>query len=281
DTGRDWRPSLITIDSEKPTNDHGGLRFMGWLCEKYGFGTYIYRIDGMLDEESYASAREVQERLVEIVQTRYGGLYTETMISPSWKSALAQGLQLPGVSGLDNNSVLFSCPARTAPGCYEDALEGALFASATRKNLLILRYTDPSFGTRAQIHIWLTWHDRDNVNLMLLLAYILLGHDDWRRAELRVFAAFPEEHVAQAELEFAESLRQGRLPISESNIEFLSINDGHAFRALVADRSAKADLVLIGATVERLRSKGRDLLEKHPRLENVLIVAAAEEIRID
>jgi nucleotide-binding universal stress UspA family protein len=188
---------------------------------------------------------------------------------------------MPGISGLENNTVLFSCPRVTAPACYDSAIEGGLFASATQKNLLFLRCGDSQFGARKRLHVWLTWHDSDNANLMLLLVYILLGHEDWRHAEMRVFAAFPEERVRKEEKEFVDNLAEGRLPIGESNIEFLASDESAAFRALVEKRSADADLVIMGATVDRLRDHGRTLLEKHPELPNVLFVAAFDKVRID
>lgn len=280
-TGRHWRPSIIIIDAEEPSTNSGALLLLAWLCEKYGFGTYVHRIEGMLDESSYTRARERRKRLVHLIRERYAGVYADTMVSPSWQSALAQCLQMPGVSGLENNTVLFSCPSATAPACYDSALDGALFASATHKNLLLLRCGDSQFGARKRLHVWLTWHDGENANLMLLLAYILLGHEDWRQAELRVFAAFPADRVRKEEDDFVHNLAEGRLPIGESNIEFLASDDGAAFRSLVEERSATADLVIMGATVERLRANGRALLEKHPALPNVLFVAAFDTVRID
>ena len=34
-------------------------------------------------------------------------VYVDTMISPSYTSAVAQAIQLPGISGMENNMVIF------------------------------------------------------------------------------------------------------------------------------------------------------------------------------
>ena len=60
-------------------------------------------------------------------------------------------------------------------------------ATAVRMNTLVLRHTERFFGTRATLHVWLTWHDYRNASLMILLSYILLGHPDWQEAELSIW----------------------------------------------------------------------------------------------
>ena len=47
------------------------------------------------------------------------------------------------------------------------------------------------FGYRANIHIWLTREDYENAPLMILLAYIILGHPEWAAAEISIFACYP------------------------------------------------------------------------------------------
>ena len=280
-TGRHWRPSIVCVQGELPVEDDATLRFLSWLCVRYGFGTYILRMEGYLDETSWTDRKTSRKKLVSLTEREFPGVYAETMVSPSVRSALAQALQMPGVSGLENNTVLFSCPKSTSPEAYQTSLENAVFASVTRKNLLFLRHDDADFGKRENIHVWLTWHDSANANLMLLVAYMLLGHPDWRNAEICVFAAFPSDQVAEESREFSELLAEGRIPIGEANIRFLPVNDGSTFRSTVERSSRTADLVLMGTTVARLKAKGPELLGRHPGLPNTLFVAAHDHVRID
>ena len=279
--GRHWRPSIIYIDSEEPSENSAVLHLLGWICAKYGFGTYLHRMNGRLDGQTFVQSRAVQKRLISLVQQRFARIYTKTIVSPSERSALAQALQLPGVSGIENNTVLFSCPKENAPDCYQSVYESAVFVGATDKNMLFLRHNDPEFGRRKDVHVWLTWHDRSNVSLMMLLAYMLVGHAEWKDAEIRVFAAFPTERVAKENSEFAKLLQEGRLPIGPSNVHFLPIDSGSSFRMSVEKCSRQADLVLMGLTKHRFLEKGVELLSRHPSLPNTLFVLAAETITID
>jgi hypothetical protein len=280
-TGRHWRPSIICVETVEPSHRSASLRLLSWICARYGFGTYLHRIEGYLNEESWSQSLTTRRELVNLVLREFPGVYAETMVSPSERSALAQALQVPGVSGLENNTVLFSCGTADALDCYEREVESALFAAVTKKNLLFLRHSDPDFGDRKNVHVWLTWHDRRNANLMLLLAYMVVGHAQWRDAEIRVFAAFPSDQVADQRREFDELLEEGRIPIGQANIQFLPINDGATFKATVERSSRRADLVLMGTTLERLREKGVEILGRYPALPNTLFVVAAEDVPID
>ena len=48
-----------------------------------------------------------------------------------------------------------------------------------------------------EIHIWLGPHDFLNATLMILLGYIVLGHPEWKRGEIKLFASFPEEDLEE------------------------------------------------------------------------------------
>ena len=62
-------------------------------------------------------------------------------------------------------------------------------------DLLVLRHSTVFFGNRDRIHIWLTWHDYKNASLMILLAYILVGHPDWKHAEMFDRFVASAEHI--------------------------------------------------------------------------------------
>jgi hypothetical protein len=160
-------------------------------------------------------------------------------------------------------------------------VDSALFADVGSKNLLILRHGARRFGERKRIHIWLNWHDGENASLMTLLAYILVGHKDWRRAEISIFAAFPPDQVLEQRARFEAMMEAGRIPIRKENVRFFSVVDGQAYHSLVEGSSAQADLVVLGVTLDRLADKREYLLTRYPSFGEVLFVAAAEHVVID
>ena len=130
------------------------------------------------------------------MEERKGALYVDTMISPSMTTALAQCLQMPGVSGMDNNTILFEVGTHDGPEVLVDVAAGVKMAGVPHLNRLVLRHGENFFGSRKTIHVWLTWHDARNANLMILLSYILLGHKDLRGAEISLFVTHPRKQIS-------------------------------------------------------------------------------------
>jgi amino acid transporter len=276
----DWRPSLVMI-SERSFTRSSPMAMLGWLCHHYGFGTYLHLIRGFLEPDTWKESRRILSRLIKVAEGKHSAIYVDTIVSPSMKSALAQTLQVPGVSGMENNTILFEFSMNDEPEVLDEAVEGCLFAYSTRMNRLVLRHSEYFFGDRKEIHIWLTWHDYDNASLMILLAYILLGHPDWKRAEIRIFAAFPKDEVAEETEKLNRLILEGRLPITQRNMRIFPTDEETDFSSLIQRVSGLSDLVVLGFTEERLHEKGREIFLRHPDLREVLYVSARERIVIE
>ncbi|MGB1657530.1 MAG: amino acid permease, partial [Longimicrobiales bacterium] len=276
----DWRPSVISISSR--TFDRSSpIQLLEWLCHRYGFGTYFHHIEGRLDEEKYEASQEVRDRLIQVMHQRKGAIYMDAVISPSMTSALGQGLQMPGISGMENNALLLEFGRHDSPEVLEEVVDGMLMAGVPHMDRLVLRHGDNFFGTRKSIHVWLTWHDARNANLMILLSYILLGHRDWHGAEVSLFAAYPRSEVKERREEIHQMISEGRLLISEKNVLVIPTDDSIDFERLVEARSAGADLVMVGFADHRLRQRRGDVFLRFPELRDVLFVSAEETIFID
>ncbi len=276
----EWRPSIIMITGR--TFDRSApIRMLSWLCHRYGFGTYLHYIQGMLNSETYGESRMVLDRLIRAASQRHSGVFVDTMVSPSMRSALAQTLQAPGIAGVENNTILFEFSEHDGPEVVEECVAGIHLACSAEMDCLVLRHGDHHFGNLASIHVWLTWHDHRNANLMILLSYILLGHPDWRTADLQIFAAYPKAQASERTEELHTMIREGRIPVSPRKVQIIGTDDRIDFTSLVQAKSSEADLVVAGFTEERLRQKGSDLLLRHPSLNEVLWVAAHEKISME
>lgn len=276
----DWRPSIIAVNG-RSFGRAAPLQMLAWLSHRQGFGTYLHFIEGRLDEHTFEQSREALERLLQDAAYRAKGVFVDTMVSPSIRTALAQAVQFPGVSGMDNNTVLFEFSSRDGDEVLDEAVEGCRLVATTRMNSLVLRHTEHFFGNRVHIHVWLTWHDFNNASLMILLSYILAGHPDWRRAEISIFAALPERQVGSERARLERMIAAGRLPISLQNLVIIPTDDRSDYDQLVAERSASADLAIMGFTTARLESRGRELFRRHASLKDVLFVNAQEHILIE
>jgi hypothetical protein len=278
--GDEWRPSIIMVNN-RTFDRRSPLIMLRWLCHRHGFGTYLHYIEGVLDPRSYAESLRVKQRLMSMARQQRSSVYMDTIVSPSMTSAMAQSLQVPGVSGLSNNAVMFEFSNSDPPAVIDDVVKHCRFAASSNMTILVLRHGEFHFGEHRNIHIWLTWNDQRNANLMILLSYILLGHPEWQEAEVSVFVSLPREQVAEHRDEFMRLMKEGRLPISEKNLRFLPTNDETAFRRLVARRSEDADLVVIGFDMEGLSGRASEVFQNHPTLKDVLFVHTPENITME
>lgn len=276
----EWRPSVIMVN-ERTFDRRSPLVMFRWLCHRFGFGTYLHFIKGRLAPASFIESRRVKRRLVELARVQNSTVYMDTIVSPSMTSALAQSLQVPGVSGMSNNAVMFEFAHRDDLAVVDEVVKNCLFAAATRMTLLVLRHGDYHFGERQSIHVWLTWNDQTNANLMILLSYILLGHPDWRHAKIQVFVALPRDQVAESRAEYLRLISEGRLPMSEQNLTFIPTDDESSFRSHVARRSPNADLTVVGFDMQGLRDRGSAVFTNHETLKDVLFVHTPQQITIE
>ncbi len=275
-----WRPSIVTV-GERTFSRRAPRALLGWLCHRHGFGTYMHLIRGYLDKAHIAERSLVRDRLVALSERHHSGLFLDAIVSPSMRTALAQTLQLPGVSGMDNNSVLFEYMADDDPDSLQKLPELVAFADAADKNVLLLRSSENNFGDRSELHVWIGRGDERNANLMVLLGYIILGHPDWHPAQLRVFVAAPDMDVEQQRRRMRELISSGRIPVSEKNLRFIPGVDGDERELLIAELSADADLVVLGLDVDALREQPTEVLARCGGLNDVLMVAAKEQILIE
>lgn len=118
------------------------------------------------------------------------------------------------------------------------------------------------------------------MSLMILLAYVLLGHPDWKGGVIKVFSILHADHVEEERERLYRLIRSGRLPISASNVELIPQEAGKDRRVIVNGRSCDADLVILGFRGEAVRRGGPDVFKGYDGVGNVLFVNTKKEIEI-
>ena len=277
DLNEHWRPFTICV-SQDTFMRRSAFDMLRWISLKYGFGTYIHYIKGFLTEKTNRESREVLNKLLHLASGSKNRVYLDTIISPSYTSAIAQVIQLSGISGKGNNMILFEF-SQSNPEMVEEALSTHDILYATGFDLCILNTSYKGFGYKKQIHIWITSGDYDNANLMILLGYIIMGHPEWKEGIIKIFAIYQEE-AGQKQEELKKLIREGRLPISLGNINLISADQQKDTRELIGETSEDADLTIIGFRHEQLKTEGYRLYTGYNRLGNVLFVSANKKKEI-
>jgi len=273
-----WRPSVVCISSDT-FKRLDAFELLKWLAHRYGFGTYIHAIKGYLSKASREESIRLKQRLLNLVENSRSNVYIDTIVSPSFTSAIAQVAQLPGVSGKENNMFMFEY-LRREPSGLRSIIDNLNLVSAAGFDVCILGSTEKGFGYRSEMHIWITSNDYENANLMILLGYIILGHPDWRHGDIKIFAVYPENRLEKEKSHLLQLIRDGRLPISPMNVEAIPRQPDEDIKTLINKRSVDADLTIVGFRIELLLRQGETLFAGYDQLGNVLFVNARAEKEI-
>jgi amino acid transporter len=274
-----WRPSFIAISSTSLTR-LAPFDLLRWISHYYGFGTFIHYIKGFLDENTNQEAKLKLDQLIKQSAASKAGIYVDTIISPSFRTAVAQIVQIPGISGMENNSILFEFHQDDKEN-ITDIIDGCHFASLVDYNICVLRSSEHHFGYKQNIHIWLTPGDYRNANLMILIAYIIMGHPDWKECKIDLYAAFEEKELNKEMIRLNQLINKGRIPISNKNVKRVPWDKNvKTYETLVTENSNTADLVIMGFSVSKLSNEKGAFFKKFDNINEVLFVRAGQKIAI-
>ena len=274
-----WRPFIISI-SKDSFQRRSALDLVRWMSHKYGFGTYIHFVEGFLNKETFKESKVIKERLLHLIEGTKSRIFLDTIISPSYTSAIAQSIQLSGVSGKGNNLMLYEF-SDEEPSTLDVAISNYQLLNATEFDVCILRSTLRGFGYNREIHVWISSEDYINANLMILVAYIMLGHPEWKNGFIKIYSVYPEGSYQEKRKEMLDLVSEGRLPISARNIKLIPQQDQNDLHGIINKNSADADLTIIGFNDQQMQKEGKNLFLGYSDLGNVTFVNAYEKKNIE
>ncbi len=278
DLNEHWRPFTICV-SQDTFMRRSAFDMLRWISLKYGFGTYIHYIKGFLTEKTNLESRAILNKLIHLAAGSKNRVYLDTIISPSYTSAIAQVIQLSGISGKGNNMILFEF-SQSQPESLQEALNTHDILYATGFDLCVLNTSYKGFGYKKQIHIWIKPDDYDNANLMILLGYIILGHPEWKEGIINIYVLHRPDEAGKKRDELKKLIKQGRLPISMGNISMVSSREDKTSREVIGETSVDADLTIIGFRHEQLKNEGYKNFTGFDKLGNILFVSANKKKEI-
>jgi amino acid transporter len=267
---KEWRPSAICISRDSFRRDKAFL-LLNWISHKYGFGTYIHLIEDYYSKASQNKSSQELENLVSSFKGKRSSVYVDTMISPSYTSAVAQAIQLPGISGMENNMIIFEYD-RDDPANLQEIVENFSLVNAGSFDVCILGSSRRKLEYKNGIHVWIRSSDYENSHLMILLSFIIQGHPSWKKGEISIYDVCKKEQEEDTRKNLEELVRTGRLPITSKNIQVISERPNVNTRAIISGRSAEAGLVIIGFRREMLKHEGPKLFDGFDKLGNILFV---------
>jgi len=108
----------------------------------------------------------------------------------------------------------------------------------------------------------------------------MLGHPDWKKAFIRIYAIFPEETLDTERDKLFDLIRTGQLPIAPQNIEVIPRKQDIEVRTIIAGKSRDADLSIVGIRSESVKHRGMEVFKGYEAIGNTLFVNASQEKQI-
>lgn len=273
-----WRPAIVCV-SEDSFIRQDAFKLLNWISFRYGFGTYIHLIKGYFSTETYRESKVLLARLIAMSGKEKSHVYIDTIISPSYTSAIAQIIQLPGISGMENNMILFEF-SKNDTRKLDRIIDNYSLVRAGNYDVCVLGSCGKPHNFKNGIHIWIKMYDQDNMNLMILLSYIILDHPDWKKGFIKLFNICPEDQYEETQQNLLTLIKEGRLPISRKNIEVIKKDENIAIRDIINERSKEAALTIIGFSKEQLKKQKTELFTAYDQTGNILFVNARNKKEI-
>ncbi|MCU0457882.1 MAG: amino acid permease [Bacteroidales bacterium] len=267
---KEWRPGVICISKDSFRRERA-FRLLNWISYSYGFGTYLHRIDGYYSRATSKQAAEELEKLIEIYETSHNHVYVDTIISPSYTSAIVQAIQVPGISGMENNMVVFEYDKEN-PENLGEIIENIRLIKAGNFDICLLASASKDMNYSKGIHVWIDFNEPENASLLILLSFIISGHPDWKRSFIKVFCTCKPGQSSNIRGDLSELIRSGRLPITETNIEIIEVMHGNSVKNLINDLSSTAAMVMTGFRPETLKHNGETILSGYDETGTILFV---------
>ncbi|TFH39317.1 MAG: amino acid permease [Bacteroidia bacterium] len=272
---KEWRPSAICISKNSFDRDTA-FRLLNWISYRYGFGTYLHRIEGYFSRSTHDRAVEELNRLLNTFEKIENHVFVDTMISPSYTSAIAQAIQLPGISGMENNMVIFEFD-KTNPVELEDIIDNFALVNAGSFDIGILASSAIRMNYKNGIHVWIKSTDEYNSNLMILLSFIISGHPDWKKSSIKIFDICKKDEVDELHELKRKFIEEGRLPITEKNIEIIVEEPNVSPKKVICEKSSEAALTIIGFREESLKHEGAKVFEGYDNMGTILFINSHNE----
>lgn len=275
---KEWRPSAICISPNSFERDKV-LALMKWISHQHGFGTYFHYIEGYYSKQTHTESRKILQQLINNQRETESALYIDTMISPSYTSAIAQVIQAPSISGMENNMVVFEYD-KSQPEELERILNNISIAKAGDYDICIFAGSSYPIRNRNDIHVWIRPTDEKNTNLMILLGYIIMAHPDWKKSQIKIFITTTNEKTSEIRQMLEERIAVGRLPITLTNIEIVMLNEQQTLSEAIREHSKYAGLTLIGFREEIIKHDPMNFFMDFQGIGDVLFVNASQSKEI-
>ncbi|KAA3636039.1 MAG: hypothetical protein DWP97_03555 [Calditrichaeota bacterium] len=252
-SARNWRPHiLVFVDDAKRKLDL--IKFSTWFSQNRGVVTVCELIVGDLLENEI-NIDERLNKIQELLTDEDLNVFPEIDIVDNIIDGIADVSQANGIAGFASNTIILGWPKD--PKMMVDFLITTQRLEKIKKSVVVGKINPqhifPVRKTKREIHVW--WGGlKQNGDLMLLLAYLLIRNPEWRGAELKILCASSNEFAQENTKRYLETMLRDIRIDAECDV-FIKSKDQN-ISDLIQTRSATADAVFLGLAIPE---KGKEM----------------------
>lgn len=260
---KNWRPKLafITDDAQR---DQKAIECASWIESERGV-LFLLEVVAARDEDPVArlNARARHTAALESIADGLGArAFTDAVVVSEPRDSLETIIQSYSVGAMRPNTLMFCLPPEGNPERRQTLVTWLKTVAPFGLNVVIYKGGRIESHSR-RIDVW--WHGQRNGSLLALFAYLASNHKDWPRAKIRMMRAVRTgEDPLDAESNLREMMIAARL-----DVDVEVILSTKSIAELIAERSASADLVLLGMAEADL-GRFDDYLERNDPLLSAL-----------
>ena len=273
-----WRPAILCLSHNTFSTDKTFL-LIKWISSKYGFGTYMHFYEDYYSRKSVAKVAAIKEEILDRNKDINHNVYVDTIISPSYTSAIAQCIQLPGISGMKNNLIIFDYE-RTNTEEASRIAENISLVRAGNLHIGVFSFVLDREYTENSIHVWINRDRLKESNIMLLLAFIIHDNSDWKDSDIKIFDILRDDKVEE-DSDFVQFIKDSRLPISPNNIRFVRKEEHDKMSDVINRYSRGVKLNIIGFESSVLKKIGEHVFDGYNDMGDILFINVDTRIEIE
>lgn len=158
------------------------------------------------------------------------------------------------------------------PDQLHEIIDNVALVHAGNFDIGILASSNKEINYKNGIHIWIRSSDTENANLLILLSFIILGHPDWKKSNIKIFDIVKPDDIEEAKERMNKLIQEGRLPITSKNVEIIKQDLDISPKTIINNHSNNAALTLIGFHEDSLKHEKEKLFTGFDSIDNILFI---------
>ena len=254
---KNWRPVLMVL-TEDAERDRQLVQCASWIENGRGLLSVLEVASEpeATVQERLAIRQQHMERMHKRLHASNTVAFADSVVVGDARERLDAIVQAYSIGSLRPNTVMMSVPPPAAAERRQRIADMLATISAFNLNVVLYKGARVDAAMKNQIDVW--WHGQRNGSLMALFAYLAHSHDDWTKAQIRMMRVVKsgQEHL-EANASLTEMMAAARLAV---HVEV--VVSERPISELIPERSASADLVLLGMRQEDVADLGSFLASR-------------------